>query len=333
MIPLLVAGVGSTWIAQSVPSYPLGDNVNLNSVGGTSATDLWLGGAWARGPSALVLVVEPWDGGPWTRTRRPCAAAPAAVRTRRGPGGPVARRDAVRGSGGGKGDDLKNATQDAAKKQRELDALLARWTDEKEVSDGLQATSKATQEKQAELEAAASAGDVAKAAELRYGALKFLGEQQADLDARWQKLSAAGVLVPAEVGPDMIAEVVARRAGIPISRMMESERERLLKLEERLRMRVLGQDDAADHLADAARRMRADLRTKRKPASFLFVCPTGVGKTELAQGLAEALFDQDSALIRIDMAEYKDTGSVSGMIGSRPGLVGAAQGGCRTPKG
>jgi ATP-dependent Clp protease ATP-binding subunit ClpB len=240
-----------------------------------------------------------------------------------------ARIEALKGAGG-KADDLKAATQDAAKKQKELDALLARWKDEKEVSDGLQATRKATQEKQAELDAAESSGDVAKAAELRYGALKFLGEQQADLDKRWEKLSAAGVLIPAEVGPDIIAEVVARRAGIPISRMMESERERLLKLEERLRTRVLGQDDAADQLADAARRMRADLRKKRKPASFLFVGPTGVGKTELAKGLAEALFDDDSALIRIDMAEYKDAGSVSGLIGSRPGLVGSEQGGFLT---
>jgi ATP-dependent Clp protease ATP-binding subunit ClpB len=240
-----------------------------------------------------------------------------------------ARIEALKGAGG-KADDLKAATQDAAKKQKELDVLLARWKDEKEVSDGLQATRKATQEKQAELDAAESSGDVAKAAELRYGALKFLGEQQADLDKRWEKLSAAGVLIPAEVGPDIIAEVVARRAGIPISRMMESERERLLKLEERLRERVLGQDGAADQLADAARRMRADLRKKRKPASFLFVGPTGVGKTELAKGLAEALFDDDSALIRIDMAEYKDAGSVSGLIGSRPGLVGSEQGGFLT---
>jgi ATP-dependent Clp protease ATP-binding subunit ClpB len=240
-----------------------------------------------------------------------------------------ARIEALNGAGG-KADGLKAATQDAAKKQKELDVLLARWKDEKEVSDGLQATRKATQEKQAELDAAESSGDVAKAAELRYGALKFLGEQQADLDKRWEKLSAAGVLIPAEVGPDIIAEVVARRAGIPISRMMESERERLLKLEERLRERVLGQDGAADQLADAARRMRADLRKKRKPASFLFVGPTGVGKTELAKGLAEALFDDDSALIRIDMAEYKDAGSVSGLIGSRPGLVGSEQGGFLT---
>src|SRR5574337_654150 len=111
---------------------------------------------------------------------------------------------------------------------------------------------------------------------------------------------------------------------------MEGERERLLKLEERLGERVIGQPDAVATLADAARRMRADLRKKRKPASFLFVGPTGVGKTELAKALAGALFDDDSALIRIDMAEYKDSGSVSGLIGSRPGLVGSEQGGFLT---
>ncbi|MEO7520861.1 MAG: AAA family ATPase, partial [Gemmatimonas sp.] len=137
-------------------------------------------------------------------------------------------------------------------------------------------------------------------------------------------------LVPGEVRPSDIGEVVARRARVPVSRMMESERERLSKLEERLAERVVGQSEAVDALADAARRMRADLRAKRKPASFLFVGPTGVGKTELAKALAEALFDDERALIRIDMAEYKDSGSVSGLIGSRPGLVGSEQGGFLT---
>ena len=110
--------------------------------------------------------------------------------------------------------------------------------------------------------------------------------------------------------------------------MMESEAEQLLKLEERL-VEVIGQPEAW-HARDAARHMRADLRKKRKPASFLFVGPTGVGKTELAKALAAALFDDDSALIRIDMAEYKDSGSVSGLIGSRPGLIGSDQGGFLT---
>jgi ATP-dependent Clp protease ATP-binding subunit ClpB len=141
---------------------------------------------------------------------------------------------------------------------------------------------------------------------------------------------AAGPLVSREAGPADVAEVVGRRANVPVARMMESERDRLLRLEERLRGRVYGQDPAADALADAARRMRADLRGKRKPASFLFVGPTGVGKTELAKALAEALFDDETALVRIDMAEYKEAHSVSGLIGSRPGLVGSEQGGFLT---
>lgn len=143
-------------------------------------------------------------------------------------------------------------------------------------------------------------------------------------------LQAAGRLVDDTVLPSHIAVVVARRARVPVSRMLESEREKLLQLEARLGARVVGQPDAVDALADAARRMRADLKRTRKPASFLFVGPTGVGKTELAKALAEALFDDDSAMIRIDMAEYKDAGSVSGLIGSRPGLVGSEQGGFLT---
>lgn len=212
----------------------------------------------------------------------------------------------------------------------DLDRACAQWNEEREVTDGLQSTRKAIEEKQAELAAAEAAADIAKAAELRYGALKFLGEQLADLEKRFAALKEKGIMVPLEVGANDIADVVARRAGIPISRMMESERERLLKLEERLGARVIGQPEAVDALAEAARRMRTDLRKKRKPASFLFVGPTGVGKTELAKGLAEALFDDESALIRIDMAEYKDAGSISGLIGSRPGLVGSEQGGFLT---
>ncbi len=214
--------------------------------------------------------------------------------------------------------------------EAELAEVMGRWTEEKTVADGLTATRKALAEKKAELEAAETRGDVAKAAEVRYGALKFLGEQEADLLKRQEAITKKGVMVPQEVRATDIADVVARRAGIPISRMMESERERLLKLEERLGTRVIGQPEPIEALAEAARRMRTDLRKKRKPASFLFVGPTGVGKTELAKGLAEALFDDESALIRIDMAEYKDAGAISGLIGSRPGLVGSDQGGFLT---
>jgi ATP-dependent Clp protease ATP-binding subunit ClpC len=129
-----------------------------------------------------------------------------------------------------------------------------------------------------------------------------------------------------------IAEVIADRVGIPIHRMLESERERLVQLESRIADRVFGQPEAVAAVADAVRRMRADLETHRKPNSFLFVGPTGTGKTELAKALADALFDDETALIRVDMSEYKDKGSVSGLIGSRPGLIGSDEGGFLTER-
>ena len=136
--------------------------------------------------------------------------------------------------------------------------------------------------------------------------------------------------MPDTVLPEHIAEAIAERTGIPSSRMLESEKERLLHIEQRISERVFGQADAVQAVAEAARRVRADLQPGRKPASFLFVGPTGVGKTELAKALAEALFDDEAALIRIDMGEYKDKSSAAGLIGSRPGLVGSDEGGFLT---
>lgn len=231
---------------------------------------------------------------------------------------------------GKKADEIAAVDRDIAARREELSALLARWTAEQEVSTGLRETRAALETKGAELAAAEAAGDVARVAGLRHVEIEGLHRQQSELEQRLAKLREQGLLVPQEVGPTDVADVVARRARIPLSRMLESERERLLKLEERLGERVIGQAEAVETLAEAARRMRADLRKKRKPASFLFVGPTGVGKTELAKALAGALFDDDTALIRIDMAEYKDSGSVSGLIGSRPGLVGSEQGGFLT---
>ena len=232
---------------------------------------------------------------------------------------------------------VRTAGEDTSAVQKEIDELTAavatsreRWEKERDLAGSLQRTRDASHEKRRELEAAEKAGDVAKAAEIRYGSLKYLTDQETDLAKQLDAVTAGGLLVPQEVRTADVADVVARRARVPVSRMMESERERLVKLEERLAQRVIGQRDAVDAVADAARRMRADLRKKRKPASFLFVGPTGVGKTELAKALAGALFDDDSALIRIDMAEYKDAGAVSGLIGSRPGLVGSEQGGFLT---
>ncbi len=207
-----------------------------------------------------------------------------------------------------------------------VNELVAQWNKQKSNLDLLQKTKQAIQDQTVALSAAESKGDVAAAAQIRYGSLKYLEEQLADLE----KQGPGEIVVPDTVLPEHVAEAIAERTGVPSSRMLESERERLLKMEERIGERVFGQDDAVVAVSEAARRMRADLQPGRKPNSFLFVGPTGVGKTELAKALAEALFDDESALIRIDMGEYKDKSSVAGLIGSRPGLVGSDEGGFLT---
>jgi ATP-dependent Clp protease ATP-binding subunit ClpB len=205
-------------------------------------------------------------------------------------------------------------------------AITEQWNRQKANQEMLQKTRQAVQQQTTALDAAEAKGDVAQAAQIRYGSLKYLEQQLADLEAQ----GAGGILVPDTVLPEHIAEAIAERTGIPSSRMLESEKERLLHIEERIGERVFGQPDAVQAVADAARRMRADLQPGRKPSSFLFVGPTGVGKTELTKALAEALFDDDNALVRIDMGEYKDKSSAAGLIGSRPGLVGSDEGGFLT---
>ena len=210
----------------------------------------------------------------------------------------------------------------------EVERLTGEWKSQREASDLLQKTKQAIEQLSATLQEAERRGDVAKAAEIRYGSLKYLEQQREDLERRAGEQPEA--LLSDVVRPEDIAEVISDRVGVPVQRMLESERERLLKLEERIGRRVFGQETAVSAVAEAARRMRADLQAGRKPTSFLFVGPTGVGKTELAKTLAEALFDDEAALIRVDMGEYKDKSSVSGLIGSRPGLVGSDEGGFLT---
>ena len=207
------------------------------------------------------------------------------------------------------------------------------WERQRNARADLGRTAKAIEENTHLLAAAEGAGDVTRAAEIRYGALKHLEDQRAALEDQLsasREAAGGGASVADKVLPEHIAEVVAERSGVPASRMLESERERLLNLEQRLGDRVYGQPEAIHAVAEAARRMRTDLQLKRSPASFLFVGPTGVGKTELAKALAEALFDDETALIRIDMGEYKDSASAAGLIGSRPGLVGSDEGGFLT---
>jgi ATP-dependent Clp protease ATP-binding subunit ClpB len=227
---------------------------------------------------------------------------------------------------------LSSKEFEATETQAKLDALKGRWQRERNAIASLQKTKGAIEEQRVTLEAAEARGEIARAAEIRYGSLKYLEQQLADLEREVAEIERDGGLVPQEVRKEEIAEVVARRARIPVARLFESERERMLKLEERIGGRVFGQPHAVDLVASAARQMRADLRRSRRPASFLFVGPTGVGKTEMTKALAEALFDDEESLIRIDMAEYKDGSSVAGLIGSRPGLVGSDEGGFLTER-
>ena len=218
---------------------------------------------------------------------------------------------------------------EVAELQPKVESMVALWQERKTLGDNLQKTMQAIEQQNVLLQAVEAKGDIAKAAEIRYGALKYLEAQRLELEQ--QSLQPHNAIpVPDTVLPEHIAEIIAERSGIPSSRMLESERDRLLKMEERIGERVFGQSEAVHAVAEAARRMRADLQPGGKPNSFLFVGPTGVGKTELAKALAEALFDDDSALVRIDLGEYKDKASISGLIGSRPGLVGSDEGGFLT---
>jgi ATP-dependent Clp protease ATP-binding subunit ClpB len=181
---------------------------------------------------------------------------------------------------------------------------------------------------QFQIEQATQNADLGKAAELRYGKLP---ELQAKLEAKTAKLQerqGESRMLKEEVDEEDIAEVVGKWTGIPVSRLMEAEMQKLLKMEERLRLRVIGQEEALESVADAVRRARAGLQDPNRPlGSFIFLGPTGVGKTELARALAEFLFDDEHAMVRIDMSEYMEKHTVSRLIGAPPGYVGYEEGG------
>src|SRR4029078_2757430 len=170
--------------------------------------------------------------------------------------------------------------------------------------------------------------EYARASELRFGSVPALEKELAADTAKVEELRAKGAFLREEVTEDDIAAVVAKWTGIPVERMLETEVERLTKMEDRLRLRVIGQDTAVQAVAAAVRRARAGLKDPNRPiGSFLFLGPTGVGKTELARALAEFLFDDDHAMIRIDMSEYQEKHTVSRLVGAPPGYVGYDQGG------
>ncbi|CUU34643.1 MAG: ATP-dependent chaperone ClpB [Armatimonadetes bacterium] len=218
--------------------------------------------------------------------------------------------------------------RELAQLNEEKSRLVAHWQREKELITQIRDIKERIEKTRFEEQQAERAGDFAKAAELRYGVLLELQKQLQSLQEQLAELQKEMQLLKEEVDADDIAEVVAKWTGIPVQRLKESESEKLLHIEERLKQRVVGQDHAISAVANAIRRSRAGLSDPNRPiGSFIFLGPTGVGKTELAKALAEFLFDDERNLVRIDMSEYMERHSVSRLIGAPPGYVGYEEGG------
>ena len=223
---------------------------------------------------------------------------------------------------------LETLRRELAELKEQADAMTAQWETEREAIRKLQGIRQEIERTRQEVEDAERAYDLNRAAELRHGRLPELERQLAEEEGRLSQDQGTGRLLREEVTEDEIAEVVARWTGIPIARLLEGEREKLLRLDEVLHERVIGQDEAVQLVADAVIRARSGIKDPSRPiGSFLFLGPTGVGKTELSRALAEALFDAEDHLIRLDMSEYQERHTVSRMVGAPPGYVGYEEGG------
>ena len=223
---------------------------------------------------------------------------------------------------------LKILGLDLANLKEERNEIFAKWKSEKDVVDGIQIIKTQIEDLKYEAERAERDGDYGKVAEIRYGRIKEAQEQLIALTKQLQENQSGTSLIKEEVTKEDIAEVVAKWTGIPVMKMLQGEREKLLKLEDELHLRVVGQEEAIQAVSDAVRRSRAGLQDMKKPVgTFLFLGTTGVGKTELAKALAEYLFDDESAMTRIDMSEYQERHSVSRLVGAPPGYVGYDEGG------
>jgi ATP-dependent Clp protease ATP-binding subunit ClpB len=226
---------------------------------------------------------------------------------------------------------LEGISAELAELNEEARALRARWQTEKDLITAIGAGKALIENLRAEAERKEREGDFERVARIRYGELP---EAEANLEANSRKLAEVqkdGALLPEEVDAELIAKVVSRWTGIPVSRLLETEREKLLHMEERLRERVIGQDEAISAISQAVRRARAGLQETTRPlGSFLLLGPTGVGKTETARALAEFLFDDEQAMVRLDMSEYMEKHTVSRLIGAPPGYVGYEEGGALT---
>jgi len=223
---------------------------------------------------------------------------------------------------------LESLGKELATLEEQRSGFKARWQAERDIIDGVQKTKEQIESLKLEADQAERAGDYGKVAEIRYGRIKDAEEQLEKAKVALAELQTSSKLIKEEVDAEEIADVISKWTGIPVSKMLESEVSKLLRLEDELGKRVIGQHEAIVALSDAVRRSRAGLNDLRKPiGSFIFLGPTGVGKTELAKALAEFLFNDENAMVRIDMSEYQEKHSVSRLVGAPPGYVGYDEGG------
>jgi ATP-dependent Clp protease ATP-binding subunit ClpB len=223
---------------------------------------------------------------------------------------------------------LEQLNEDISNLTEQRNQLKAKWESEKKIVTSIQDTKEQIENLKLEAEQAERAGDYGRVAEIRYGKIKEAEKQLHKNEAELAKSQSGSAMIKEEVDSEDIADVVSRWTGIPVTKMLQSEREKLLHMEEELHKRVVGQDEAIAALSDAVRRSRAGLQDPKKPiGSFIFLGTTGVGKTELAKALAEYLFNDENALTRIDMSEYQERHTVSRLIGAPPGYIGYEEGG------
>ncbi len=223
---------------------------------------------------------------------------------------------------------LREIEQRIADLKEKSSGMKAKWQSEKEHIEKMRKAKAELEQLKLQLEQARAAGDLGRASEIQYGQIP---ELERGLEAEHEKLAKIqqdGVTLKEEVDEEDVAEVVAKWTGVPVSKMLEGEMQKLLTMEERLRHRVIGQDEALEAVANAVRRARAGLQDPHRPVgSFIFLGPTGVGKTETARALAEFLFDDERAMVRLDMSEYMEKHAVARMIGAPPGYIGYEEGG------
>jgi ATP-dependent Clp protease ATP-binding subunit ClpB len=223
---------------------------------------------------------------------------------------------------------VKAIEAEIAELKEQANAMRGRWETEKAAIDQIRQTKARMDETKVEIERAERQADLEAAARLRYGTMAELEQQLTKQEARLAELQRDGALLKEEVDGEDVAEIVAKWTGIPVSKLLEGEVQKLLRMEDRLHRRVIGQDKAIEAVSNAVRRARAGLQDRQRPVgSFIFLGPTGVGKTELARALAEFLFDDEDAMVRIDMSEYQERHTVSRLIGAPPGYIGYDEGG------